>query len=170
MSATRTALAAALLAPLLAACGQAQDAATEALTEQALEASTGQDVDIRTENGRQTITVDSGQGRYQHTTGEKVPLPEDFPDDITLPEDYTVLSVMAMGPTQSVVLRSDASMSELFEQIKAGQARRGWKETVSMQGAEGSMLGFEKGGRGVLVNLRSDLEGQTVVSLSLQAP
>jgi hypothetical protein len=38
-----------------------------------------------------------------------------------------------------------------------------------MQGADGSMLGFEKDGRSLLVNLRDDLDGQSVVSLSLQA-
>ena len=56
-----------------------------------------------------------------------------------------------------------------FEAVM-GQADQGWKETMSMQGAEGAALGFEKGKRGVLVNLRPDIEGQTIVSLSLQAP
>lgn len=164
------AIAAVLVVSLLAACGKAKDSAAEALAEQALELRTGQGVEIAAGDGSNTVTIDGKQGQYQHTTGEDVPLPADFPKDVVLPGDYTVVSVMTMGPARSVVLRSEESMSSLFEHFKSGQAGKGWKETVSMQGAEGSMLGFEKDRRGVLVNLRSDIEGQTVVSLSLQAP
>lgn len=167
---TRPLLAATVLATLLAACGQAQESATEALTEQALEAQTGAQVDFESEDGQNTLTMETDEGQLQHTTGENVPLPPDFPRDVVLPDDYTVVSVMKLGPAQSVVLRSPEAMSALYDHYKSGQADQGWKETLSMQGAEGSALGFEKDKRGMLVNLRPDMEGQTVVSLSLQAP
>ncbi|MFY2762663.1 hypothetical protein [Arenimonas sp. MALMAid1274] len=170
MHPVRTALVAAFAAGLLCACGKAEDSAAQALAEQALEARTGQKVDIRSEDGQDTVTIDGEQGRYQHTTGENVPLPSDFPKDVVLPSDYSVVSVMTMGPARSVVLRSREPLPALFERYQSGLAGQGWKETVSMQGEEGSMLGFEKDKRGVLVNLRSDIEGHTVISLSLQAP
>lgn len=169
MSTRRTVLAAIALGVLLAACGKSQESAGETLAGKALEASSGQDIDIREEDGHQTVTIEGAEGRYQHTIGENVPLPADFPTDITLPDDYQVMSVMTMGPAQSVVLSTRESMSALYGKIQAGQSADGWKQTVSMQGTEGSMLGFEKGDRGILVNLRSDIEGRTVVSLSLQA-
>ena len=166
MSPRRIAFAATVAACLLAACGSAHDSTAEALAEQARESS--REIEVRSEAGTNEVTVEGQDGRYRHTTGENVSLPEDFPADVRLPDGYTVLSVMTMGPTQSVVLRSDASMSAIFEHFKSAQADEGWKETVSMQGAEGSMLGFEKDERGVLVNLRPDIEGNTIVSLSLQ--
>jgi hypothetical protein len=157
-----------LLALGLSACGNSEEAASEALAEQALEASTGADVDIEEEDGVHRVTARTEQGELVHSTGENVPLPDGFPSDITLPADHQVMSVMTMGPATSVVLRSPEPASEIFSQLRRDQAAAGWKETMSMQGADGSMLGFEKDGRSLLVNLRDDLDGQSVVSLSLQ--
>lgn len=168
MSTHRTLLSVALVALLLSACGKSQEQASEALAEQALEASTGADVDIEDEDGVHRVTARTEQGELVHSSGENVPLPDDFPDDVTLPGDYQVMSVMTMGPATSVVLRSPEPASEIFSQMRSGQSAAGWKETMSMQGADGSMLGFEKDGRSLLVNLRDDLDGQSVVSLSLQ--
>ena len=158
-----------LLALGLSACGNSEEAASEALAEQALEASTGADVDIEEEDGVHRVTARTEQGELVHSSGENVPLPDGFPSDITLPADHQVMSVMTMGPATSVVLRSPEPASEIFSQLRRDQAAAGWKETMSMQGADGSMLGFEKDGRSLLVNLRDDLDGQSVVSLSLQS-
>ena len=170
MSPTRSLLATAVMAALLAACGQAQESATEALAEEALQAQTDAKVDLELEDGLNTLTMETEEGKLQHTTGENVPLPADFPKDVVLPDDYTVVSVMKMGPSLSVVMRSRDTMAGLYAHYQAGQSGNGWKETMSAQGAEGAALGFEKGKRGMLVNLRPDIEGQTMVSLSLQAP
>lgn len=139
---------------LLAACGGGPDAG-EALAETARAAA-------EPAGGR------PAQGGFQRDAGENLDLPAGFPVDIVLPEHYVVVSVMTMGPSQSVELRSDVAMATLFEQFRAGQVARGWQETVSMQGVEGAMLGFRKGSRGVLANFRPDMEGRTLVSLSLQ--
>ncbi len=171
MSLPRFLLAAALLSAGLGACGQARESAAEAMAEQALEAQAeAGDADIRTQDGRSTLDLQTEQGRLQHTVGEDVPLPADFPSDVVLPLDYTVVSVMRMGPSQSLVLRSPEPLSALVERYKTGQSEHGWRETMSMQGPEGAALGFEKAERGMLVNLRPDPEGRTTVSLSLQAP
>lgn len=169
MSRIRLLLPLALAALLLGACGKSSEQTAEALAEQALEASTGADVDIRDEDGVHRVTARTASGELVHSTGEDVPLPAGFPDDVLLPEDHQVVSVMTMGPATSVVLRSPEPAAEIFSRMRSAQAASGWKETLSMQGAEGSMLGFEKDGRSLLVNLRDDLDGRSVVSLSLQA-
>jgi hypothetical protein len=171
MSVPRLLLVAAALSACLAACGKNRDSAAETLAEQALEAQAkARDAEVRTEDGRSTLDLQTDEGRLQHTVGENVPLPDDFPTDVVLPEHYTVVSVMRMGPSQSVVLRSPEPLTALVERYQSGQAGHGWRETLSMQGPEGAALGFEKAKRGMLVNLRPDLEGQTTISLSLQAP
>lgn len=171
MSVPRLLLAAAVLSAGLGACGKNRDSAAETLAEEALEAQAKvRGAEVRTEDGRSTLDLPTEQGRLQHTVGEDVPLPDDFPNDVVLPEDYIVVSVMRMGPSQSVVLRSPEPLAALVERYQSGQAGHGWRETLSMQGPEGAALGFEKAKRGMLVNLRPDLEGQTTVSLSLQAP
>ncbi len=167
----RTLFTVALCALALGACGKAAEQAAETAAERAIESQSGEEVDVEidTQDGQQVLSVQTPEGEMRHTTGADVALPADFPTDIALPRDYTVLSVMTMGPAVSVVLRSPGSVADVYAQLRTDQAGQGWKESVSMQGSQGSMLGFEKNKRGLLVNLRPDLDGQTVVSLSLEA-
>ena len=67
-----------------------------------------------------------------------------------------------MGPVTSVVMDVPESPSDLFASFKSGQAGQGWKETLSMQGGDGSMLGFEKDDRSLLVNLGRSEDGGTI--------
>lgn len=140
---------------LLAACARTPDA-TEVLADAARGASDG------------AVAAAGPAGEIRRATGADVRLPDDFPTDILLPERYAVVSVTTMGASRSVVLRSDEAMTPLYERFRAAQAERGWEETVSMLGVEGAMLGFRKGARGVVANFRPDMEGRTLVSLSLQ--
>ena len=162
-------LAAVALALVLSACGKAQDKAAETLAEKALEASSGQDVDIQSTDDGQTVTFKTDQGTIKQSTGDNVALPDGFPTDVLLPDDYKVMSVMTMGAVTSLVLQSPDAPSDLFKQFKSGQTDQGWKETMAMQGTDASMLGFEKEQRSLLVNLSNSEEGGTMVSLSLQS-
>ena len=155
-SASLTAVVAALscAVALLAGCARTPDA-SEALVDTARGAA-------------DAATVTATAGEIRRASGADVRLPDDFPPDILLPERYAVVSVTTMGPSRSVVLRSDEAMTPLYERFRAAQSERGWEETVSMLGAEGAMLGFRKGARGVVANFRPDMEGRTLVSLSLQ--
>ena len=171
MSLPRLLLVAAVLSAGLAACGRAGESTAETMAEQALRAQqeagtagTGE------QDGQRRLDLDTSQGRIEHTVGDDVPMPDDFPRDVVLPQQYVVVSVMRLGPSRSLVLRSPEPVSELVQRYKSGQSRQGWRETMSMQGPEGAALGFEKNDRGLLVNLRPDIEGQTTVSLSLRAP
>ena len=156
-SASLTAVLAALSCAfaLLAGCARTPDA-SEALVDTARGAADAA-----------TVTA-TAAGEIRRAAGADVRLPDDFPPDILLPERYAVVSVTTMGPSRSVVLRSDEAMTPLYERFRAAQSERGWEETVSMLGAEGAMLGFRKGARGVVANFRPDMEGRTLVSLSLQ--
>ena len=156
------------LSLVLSACGQSEEKAAETLVEKALEANTGHEVDVDVDDDGQTVTIKTDQGTLTQTSGDNVALPDDFPADVSLPDDYKLMSVMTMGPVTSVVMQSPGTLSDLFKHFKAGQAGEGWKETLSMQGADGSMLGFEKEKRSLLVNLGTSEEGGTTVSLSLQ--
>ncbi len=163
-------IAALALALVLSACGNAEEKAAETLAEKALEANSDQDVDVDIDNDEngQTVTIQTEQGTLKQSSGDNVALPDDFPTDVILPGDYKVMSVMTMGPVTSVVLEVPEATSSVFTDIKSGQANQGWKETLSMQGADGSMLGFEKGDRSLLVNLGKSEAGGTMLSLSLQ--
>ncbi len=162
-------VAALALALVLSACGKSEEKAAETLAEQALEANSGQDVDVDIGDDGQTVTIQTEQGTLKQSSGENVALPADFPADIALPDGYKVMSVMTMGPVTSVVMEVPDPPADVFTDFKSGQSGHGWKETLSMQGTDGSMLGFEKGDRSLLLNLGNREEGGTMVSLSLQS-
>lgn len=168
MSLLRTTLAAGLALALLAGCGDDADMAAEALAEQARQAGNGEAAPGPESAGSPEIRFETEHGLLKRSEGEDVALPEDFPDDIRLPEDYTLVSVMTMGATQSLVMQSEQGLPGLFEHFQRSQAGQGWTETLTMKGTGGWMLGFEKEKRGLLVNLSSDVDGKTVVSLSVQ--
>lgn len=140
---------------LLVACTRTPDTAL------ALAESTRQDATL-------PVSPPADTTGFQRKAGDDLPLPKGFPADILLPERFAVVSVTTMGTSLSVVLRSDVAMATLYEQFRAGQADRGWRETVSMQGVEGAMLGLHKDDRGVVANFRPDMQGSTLVSLSVQ--
>ena len=157
------------LALVLPACGKLEEKAAETLAEQALEANGAKDADIDIQDGGKTVVIKTDQGTMRQSSGDNLTLPDDFPGDITLPRDYKVVSMMTMGTTMSVVMEVPQSQSGLFQALKTGQADEGWKETLSMQGPDSSMLGFDKGQRSLLVNLADNGDGFTNLSLSLQA-
>lgn len=162
-------VAVAALTLALSACGKMQENAAETLAEKALEASGGENADIDIQDGGRTVVIKTPDGEMRQSTGDDLVLPTDFPTDITLPGTYKVVSLMTMGATTSVVMEVPQSSSGLFNAIKSGQANQGWKETMSMQGADASMLGFEKEGRSLLVNMADNGEGGSSLSMSLQA-
>jgi len=162
-------IAAVALMLALSACGKLQEKAGETLAEKALEASGGKDADVDVQDGGRTVVIKTPDGEMRQSTGDNLVLPADFPTDITLPGKYKVVSLMTMGATTSVVMEVPQSSSGLFNAIKSGQANEGWKETMSMQGADASMLGFEKEDRSLLVNVADNGEGGSSLSMSLQA-
>jgi hypothetical protein len=168
MAQLRNFLAACWVLALLAGCGNGAEEAAQALAEQARQSEGREVPGGQAQAGRQEIRFQTEDGTLLHVQGGDVALPEDFPEDIALPEHYTLVSVMTMGANQSLVMQSDQGMPSVFEHFQSRQAGHGWTETLSMQGTGGWMLGFEKDRRGLLVNLSSDVDGKTVVSLSVQ--
>ena len=76
-------------------------------------------------------------------------LPADFPDDVYLPGDYGVTSVMDMGRARILNMTAVGSMAPLFESTRSGMRGHGWQQTLAVQQSDSAMLGFEKGGREV---------------------
>lgn len=146
----------------LAGCQRAGDAATEA----AIERASGQAVDIDRDGDR--VTIATAEGKLQMQTGESLPLPADFPKDIHLPGDYAVNSVMDMGGTRVLNLNARGQVAALFEEARAGMARQGWKQTMSMQhSADNAMLAFEKDERAAVLSFNRG-EGSDGVAVGVQ--
>lgn len=101
-------------------------------------------------------------------SGEALPLPEDFPEDVYLPDRYAVTSVIAMHGTQVVSVTSRGKVSQLFDDARSAMEHAGWTQVMSMQhSADNAMLSFEKGGRATVFSFNRG-EGADAVVIGVQ--
>lgn len=128
---------------LLPGCQRAADSMTEA----AMEAATGGKVKVDRDGDK--VVFKTADGEMVVQGGDVLPLPEDFPGDVYLPDGYTVNSVMDLQGVSVVGMRAPGKVTALFADARKRMAEQGWKETVAMQhSADSAMLAFEKGADG----------------------
>ena len=120
------------------ACQKAGETAADA----AIERATGVKVD---RDGDQ-VTLRSADGEIAIHTGESVALPADFPEDIYLPPDHQVNSVMDLQGVRVLSLTAPGQVSTLFAAAREQMQAQGWTQAMSAQhSADTAMLAFEKG-------------------------
>lgn len=123
-----------LLLPL-AACQKA----AEKMAEKALEQATGNKIDLKRDGSAMTIKTDEGEFKVAASQdGESVPLPDDFPKDVFLPEKGKINSAMDMAGMKMVNIITNAPSAEISAQVQKTMEAQGWKREMAMQGEEGS--------------------------------
>jgi hypothetical protein len=149
----------------LGGCQKAADAATEA----AIERASGAKVDIQRDGD--AVTIQTAEGELAMQSGDALPLPDGFPEDVHLPDDYVVNSIMDMGGAQVVGMTAAGSVGSLFADARTGMARSGWKQVMAMQhSADSAMLSFEKDARTAVLSFNQDDAADGVqVSVQLHA-
>lgn len=155
-------LAIGLLLPL-AACQKAAEKAAEA----ALERATGSKVDVDKDGANMTIKTDEGEIKVATSQdGQSVPLPEDFPKDVFLPEHSAVNSAMDMAGMKMVNMVTDASSGDVSAMIQKSMEADGWKREMAMQAAEGSAtLVYSKDKRQTVYQMMKDDDGGTQIAI-----
>jgi len=132
----------------------------------------GSEETIETEQG--TVTVDrdddtttfsmDGGDKLQVKAGENIALPEDFPKDVPVYPDATLVTSMATPEGVMISSRSSADPGDVLAFYKKELASEGWKLEAEMNMGPQRMLTFSKGDRQATVTLSSD-EGETQISL-----
>lgn len=158
-----------LPALLLAACGR-DGSATDALVDQAIEAGDGRPAGASAVGhaAEHTVTIETEEGLYTATSGDDLPLPAQFPDDVVLPVDARVLTSMTLGPAVSVSLRSPRSLGLVFDEFRAAQHAAGWREVESLEQAAVQTLGFTKDGRQLEADFVAEAGGGSTLAISVR--
>lgn len=150
-------------------CGAAAEKASEKATEQMIESQTGGDVDVDTD-GEGKVDIETEDGSLSFGTGE---LPEDWPEDITVPKGIEILSSTAMdasdGRLTAITATSDRPPAEILEDLKGQLADWTISGETTTTGDAGSVVGaqWETEGRRVNFAASSGGDGQDVsVTLS----
>jgi len=148
----------------LSGCHKAADNATEA----AIEAASGQKVDVERDGDK--VTFKNEEAEVTTQAGMNLPLPADFPKDIYLPKSYTVNTVMDMSGIHMVSLMAPEPVPALFNAASEAMQQQGWKQVTAMQHASGNaMLAFEKERRHVALSFNSNRQGAgTVLSVQMR--
>jgi hypothetical protein len=152
----------ALVVAGLSACGGSPG---ERAAEAAIEAASGQKVDV--ERDGETMTFEHEDGtRATVSNGDALALPEGFPDDLYRP-DGRITNVIASGDLTMIGFQSDLAPQALADAVGRSMAGHGWKQVMAMQGEAGSMLAFEKDGRNAALTYSANDGGGSSASLQL---
>ena len=151
----------------LTGCGAAADKVAEKATEKAIESQTGGDVDVNT-NGDGSFNIETDDGSLSIGTGK---LPDGWPDDISIPEDFKIVSGSSTntgdGQLFSVTATTDASPEDAMDELSS--QFDGWDKSgeSNMSSGDGSWVThqYEQDGRQVSITATGDGE-QTSVSIT----
>ena len=151
-----------LAVALGAGCQRAADAATEA----AIERASGKRVQVDRDGDR--VRIRHADGDLQVAAGDGMALPADFPDDLFLPANYAVSSVMDVGGARLVNLESEGPVTPMFEATRTGMAEMGWSQTLAMQQPDSAMLGFSRDGREATYTFTRHGTGPLMIGIQLR--
>lgn len=152
---TATYMPIATLTMVLSACGS--DKGPEFVAEQIAEAVSGvSDVDVDLEGNSFSYSVE-GENGFKITSGSAASLPEDFPADILIYGDATVVAGTETEGSLSVNLTSDAPAQGVMASYDDYFSRAGWQRTARSQIGDGNggflMANFTKEKRNVSLTI-----------------
>lgn len=157
-----------LAALLCSACGPDHESASEALVGEALEANARQQAaEGEAANSERTLTLETEAGLYSSTSGDDLPLPDDFPADVPLPEDASITSATQLGATISLGAHSPRSLALVFDEFRRAQRAAGWTEVTVQADAAVHVAGFDKAERHLEANFVEEAGGGTAVALTV---
>ena len=139
-----------LLAALLAlgACGGDPDAADADIASDAADVESIDDIETDVDAIGEDDTGDV-------SNGDAAPLPEWFPEDVYLPEAYTVVGAMDVGTVQRLELRVEGTVAEVAEQARAHMQANGWGDGAG----DGETMGYTIGDRSAMLTINERDDG-----------
>jgi hypothetical protein len=146
-----------------AACGDDGGSPSDNALEEIIEQQGGGEVDIDSEDGE--VTVESEDGSF--TASSDGELPEDWPDDVPLPDDLAIdgSSRIADSASGGFILSVSGATSLSVEEVQElyTSGLDGWTEGLNMVNSSGGTdsltMAFEDDeGRGVMLTASNDGE------------
>jgi hypothetical protein len=169
---------------LLAGCGAASEKLAEEATERAIESQGGGNVEIDTDgDGSINIETDEGtysadgEGNFNLETGDgsfsagSGSMPDGWPDDVPLPDDFEVITGSTMDNSEGTVLSATGTSStpaaDVVDDMKA--ALDDWtvsgESNSNSNGVATASAQFETDGRQLSV-YATEVDGETTVNVS----
>lgn len=160
-----------LAVPALLAVGCSGDDIAEKISEQGL--GDGSDVSIDSESGDLSIKTEDGE--LDASTGTGTELPEGWPSDIPLPDDYTLTSAVKMGNPPEMSWTVSAEVPDAvaaFEDVTARFVSGGWTElqkSTSDQSEAVTLMSVYKNGEVDVTFAATAIDGESIHTVSYTA-
>lgn len=137
----------------LAGCGESgSEAAAEAMAGQVL----GQDVEID-EDG-EVVTIDG----LRISSGASAELPDGFPADVYLPDDYDLESVMEADESTTLQGTTGIAADQLYADAIEAMTSQGWTQSMGMPPNDGmGIVTFQKDNRSASVSVDANGDEDT---------
>lgn len=113
--------------------------------------------DVSVSRDGEDVHVTARDGQFEGRFGKSAELPENFPDDVPIPEGATIVGAMtsrepgAEGTTLSI--QSDGSADALLNAFRTDVDANGWTVDQEMNMMGQRMLHASKGGRSLMVQV-----------------
>jgi hypothetical protein len=146
-----------LVVAVVAGAGCAKKA-SESLTENIIEGSTGNDVDVDLDD--ETVRINVNGGSMQ--VGENVSLPDDFPSDIHVADGDLKSALKTAENAFSVTIETGKSVSDVKSEYETKLADGGWDVNTTLAFEGMVTMGGEKDNRMVTVSI-SESDGKTMI-------
>lgn len=127
-----------VLVVLASGCGQSPE---ERMASAIASAASGTDVSVEKEGER--VVLGSGEEAMTISSGNSARLPDDFPKDVFLPEDYTVESALDSSGFSMVSLRTGGEVGPLADAASAFMKSGGWNQSMMAGDGQSRILTFQ---------------------------
>jgi len=111
-------------------------------------------------DGKMTIETPQGTATYSSGSGAKVP--DNFPKDVQVYAGAKVMASVNTPQGQNLMLESGDSVAKIITFYKGKMSGEGWKEEMSMNQGESSVLVFKKEQRMASIVVARSGEGSQI--------
>lgn len=145
--------------------GVFKEKAAEEIIENAIESQDDGDADVDIDLSDEEANIEVNGSTLQ--VGNDVAIPEEFPDDVFLPDGTVAAVVNTAEGAYSVTMTSTASLMALRDDYETRQAGDGWTKSSSVTVGAGVIILWEKADRALSVTLTDNSDGTTTIGLSV---
>lgn len=138
---------------VLTGCKKAGEKAAEKAIEAGL-AKEGVKADVDASDGK--VTIQSKDGKTEFTGGKNAKVPENFPKDVYVYEGATINAALSVPGGFNLTMETGDSADTVLSSVKKKMTGQGWKEEMTMNQGEQSMVGYKKGERTTMITISTD--------------
>jgi hypothetical protein len=144
--------------------------AGEKAAEKAIEAGMAKDgVKAKVDASGEKITIKSKDGTTVIAGGKGAAVPENFPKDVYVYEGATIKAAISVPNGFNLAMETSDSADKVVGTIKSKMTGFGWKEEMTMNQGNQSLVGYKKGERTAMVNINTDKK-TTQITLTATEP